>query len=215
MGRAADRTETGTGEDGGQRQPAAPMPHEGVGSLVQLARQAGAAHEVFRCLQQIAMMIGDLQEALKVLVRLGPVPDRQEVDDLDEQPRVAAALSAHGAYDLLQPRQEAVVTDPQQRHARDVADGRFHHDRTRPPTRETPIPLDQVGRDHTFLRCAPRHHRRHLRPLLQRQRPDLNGAEQPRPQRLLARRHGADARLVPYRFGRGPHTPALHQKQPH
>ena len=51
----------------GMRQTGEVLPHARLGPVT--------------CLQQLAVTIGDLEEALKVLVRLGPAPDRQEVDD--------------------------------------------------------------------------------------------------------------------------------------
>ncbi len=75
-------------------------------------------------------------------------PDRQEVDQLDEQPRLPVARVANDADQLLETRQKAIVTDAQQRAARHVADaGRLDHHGCRPTFGEAAVPIDHITGD--------------------------------------------------------------------
>ena len=58
------------------------------------------------------MPLIDLQEAREELGGVGATLDRQEVDDLDEQPGLAPARLAYRLDELLQAGNEAVVADP-------------------------------------------------------------------------------------------------------
>ncbi len=60
------------------------------------------------------------------------------------------------------PGKEALVPDPKQRPARNVADsGRLDHERAGLATRETLVPGEHLRCDHAVLGGAPRHHGRH------------------------------------------------------
>src|ERR1700742_946284 len=77
---------------------------------IQHLRQPGMLHRrqtvAYRIIAQshvsecAAMRIGDGEETLQEFVRVGSTPDRQEVDDLDEQPGLAGARLAHGLDEL-------------------------------------------------------------------------------------------------------------------
>ena len=128
-----------------------------------------------------AMSVGDLQVAAEERLARRPPADGQEVDDLDEQLRPSAAGSPHGVDERAQARDEAVVTDAQQRSARDVADaGRLDDDRAGLPLREALVPVEHVGGDEAVLGRAPRHHRRHPGAVGELQAAGSKRTEQPR-----------------------------------
>ncbi len=71
-----------------------------------------------------------------------PPADGEEVDDLDEESRAAAAGATDGLDEIAQTRNEPVVADAQQRPARDVADaGGLDDDRAGLPLRKALVPL--------------------------------------------------------------------------
>ena len=105
-----------------------------------------------------------------------------------------------------QARNEAIVADPHQRTARDVADaGRLDHDRAGAPLREARIPFDHGVGDEAVLGRPPRHHGRHPGALFQRDRADRDGREQPRGLGLGAGRNPAVFRLELDALRRTPH----------
>src|SRR5439155_1762781 len=75
-----------------------------------------------------AQRIGDREVAREVFLGLGPSADREEVDDLDEEARAAVALLPHRIDEPGEPREEAVVADPEEGAARDITDARRLHD---------------------------------------------------------------------------------------
>ena len=58
-----------------------------------------------------AMPIGDGKKALEELFRIGPAANGEEIDELDEQARAAAARAAHRFSQAVEARQEAVMAD--------------------------------------------------------------------------------------------------------
>jgi hypothetical protein len=148
----------------------------------------------------------DLQKPREELLRLGTAADRKEVDDLDEEPRVAFARPAHRLRELLQTGNEAIVSDAQQRSARDVAySGGLDDDRARPAPREALVPLEVVVGDEPVLRRAPRHHGRHPGSALEPERADLHRAEERGRLRLRARGPTARRGLPSDAFRWAPH----------
>ena len=77
--------------------------------------------------------------------------------------RVRPPLARRTVLDQLrQAGEEAVVADPEQRPAGNVADaGRLDHERPRLPAREALVPLEHLRRDEPVLGGAPGHHGRH------------------------------------------------------
>jgi len=128
-------------------------------------REQRVAHLRFRGIgepERAPVPVGDRQVPAEEFRRLGPAPDRQEVDHLDEELRFAVARLVHRVDDAPQPRHEAVVADAQQRPARHVADaGGLDDDRAGPASREARVPVDVVLGDEAVVGGAPRHHRRH------------------------------------------------------
>lgn len=58
-------------------------------------------------------MLGrDLEKAREEPPGIGATPDRQKVDQLDQQAGLAVARLAHDPTGLREPRHEPVVTDP-------------------------------------------------------------------------------------------------------
>ncbi len=153
---------------------------------------AGAQIGLWMVAQRRAVPVGDGQEFGDIAPGVGAAPDRQEIDELDEELGAAAALAPHRLDDAGEAGQEAVVADAQQRAARHVADARrLDHDRARLAACEAAVPFDdRVGGDAVLLR-PPRHHGRNPGPAFEGKRPHPNGREQPRPGSVLARRHGA------------------------
>ncbi len=131
--------------------------------------------------ERAAVGIGNGEEALQEFLRIGPPPDGEEVDDLDEQARLASARFADRIDDAAQTRKIAIVADTQQRTARNVADARgFDHDGAGPPARESLIPCHHLIGRKAVLRGAPRHHGRYPAALPKRDRADLHRRKQPR-----------------------------------
>ena len=95
----------------------------------------------------------------------------QEIDELDEEPRLAAACRAHRLGEPAQAGDIAIMADAQQRSAWNIADaGRFDDDRAGPAAGEALVPgHDFVGDDAVF-RSAPRHHGRHPASLFELER---------------------------------------------
>jgi len=142
--------------------------------------------------------IGNSQIASEVLFGLGPPPDGQEIDQLDEEPRATTAGPANRFDQFRQARNETIVSDTQQRTARHVANtGRLDDNRTRLPGGETRVPGEDLRCHQTVFRCSPRHHGRHPGPLDQLDRPDATGREEARAQSLVAGRPtGVEERVL-------------------
>src|SRR5688500_4150386 len=110
------------------------------------------------------MAITDLKKPLKVLRPFRPPLHRQKIDDLNEQPRLAAARFTHDVDQLSQSRYESIVADAQQRTARNVAHSRrLDHQHRRTSLSKARVPIEVLLRDKPVLGRAPRHHRRHPR----------------------------------------------------
>ena len=108
---------------------------------------------------RLAVAGRDRQEPPQKLVWVGPPTNPQEIDDLDQQPRLPLAGLAHHVDQLPQSGQEPIVADAQQRPAGDVADARrLHHDRARAPASEAGVPVEHARSDVALLGRAPRHH---------------------------------------------------------
>src|SRR5205823_433826 len=114
--------------------------------------------------QEPAVLVGDREEALEVLLLLGAPAYGEKVDDLDEQPRLTLALLAHALDETAKAGDEPVVPDPQERAARDLADPRRLDDEDAGTSlREAAVPVDHVLGDEPVLGRAPRHHGGHPR----------------------------------------------------
>src|SRR5262249_10184445 len=108
-----------------------------------------------------AQRIGDLEIAAEEAPGLGPAPDRQEVEELDEEARPAAAPLADRVDQGTEPRDESVVADPEQGTARDVADaGRLDDQDAGLALGEPRVPLEDLRRHEAIGGGAPGHHRR-------------------------------------------------------
>jgi hypothetical protein len=115
------------------------------------------------------MPLADLQKLPEVLAGLGAPTNTQEVDELNEQARLACARLSHDVDQFAQARQEAIVTNAQQRAAGYVANaGRLDDYHCRTAAREALIPCENVVADEAVFRGAPRDHRRHPGPRWQR-----------------------------------------------
>ena len=76
--------------------------------------------------EPVADFIGDDQEAVEELCRIGPPAYGKEVDHLDEKLRAPAACPVHRLDQFFQPRQKTIVADTKKRTGRHVANaGRF------------------------------------------------------------------------------------------
>ena len=156
------------------------------------------------------MMLSNIKKVIKISIALWASADAQEVDDLDEQPRVAAAGFAHGLGECAQARQKAVVTDSQQRPGGDVADaGGLDNDGPGAPFGEPPVPVKNVGRHDAVFRGAPGDHRRHPGAVIQQAlavAPQRERLEQARTLRFLAGRPAPGFGHILDAFGRTPHS---------
>src|SRR5438270_13882645 len=107
-------------------------------------------------------MVGNVEEALKIFPPVGTTLDRQEIDDLNEELRLTVTSFAHRVDELLQSREKSIMTDAQQRPARNVANaGRFEYQCCGPAFRKSPIPIQIVVGDESILRRGPRRRRRY------------------------------------------------------
>ena len=172
-------------------------------------KQTGA-HLRFACADRsegAPVSICHLQETLEEFRRLGSTPDSQKIDDLDEQPRLAAARAPHGVNEPPEPLDITVVADAQQRPARDVANaGRLHDDRAWPTAREPLVPGDDGIGGKAVIRRAPGHHRGNPGALRERQPTFLERREQARALGFLTRGNRAGLGGVANAFRRTPHN---------
>src|SRR5713101_5646945 len=72
--------------------------------------------------------VGDREISTEESLGLGAAPHRDEIEDLDEEPRPAPAPLADCLDQGLQPGNESVVADSEQGTARDVTDAGGLHD---------------------------------------------------------------------------------------
>ncbi len=120
------------------------------------------------------------REKLREVPRwIRPPPDRQEIDDLNKQPRLAAAGLAHDAHEVAQSRQKAIVSDPQQWATGYFPDAcRLDNNRARAAARETLIPVENVGGYDAVFTGTPRNHGGHPGALGEFDGADLDGGEE-------------------------------------
>src|SRR5437870_2835398 len=131
--------------------------------------------------QTVSVALGNFQKSLKVFCRVRPTFDCQKIDNLNEELRPTFAGFAHYVDELFQSRQKSIVTDAQQRPARNVANaGCFDYQSRRPSFGKPPIPIKIVLCDKSIFRRAPGNHRRNPRSTLERQWTDLNWLEEKR-----------------------------------
>ena len=91
--------------------------------------------------------VGDGQIAAEELLGLGASSHRDEVDDLDEESRPSLAALAHRVDEPAQARNEAIVTDPEQRSAGHVPDaGGLDHEDAGLALGEARIPVEHLRR---------------------------------------------------------------------
>src|SRR6185369_2348366 len=103
----------------------------------------------------------DCQKLREIPRRIGPAPDGQKIDDLNEEPRAFFARLAHHTDELAQPGQKAVVTDTQQWFAGHVLNtGGFDDEGAGPVVREALVLVEDLRGNDTVFACAPRHYRR-------------------------------------------------------
>ena len=157
-------------------------------------------------------IVGHDEEAVEELRRVRPAPDRQEIDALDEKAGLPFAGAPDGLHQFLQPRNVAVVPDPQQRTRRDIANaGGFDDQAAGLAAGELLVPVEHVVGDPAFLVRAPRHHGRHPGAARERQRADADRTEPQGTLGLFPGRPGARFRRILDPFRRFPHrvaTPA-------
>jgi hypothetical protein len=109
-------------------------------------------------------IVADLEIPREVGRRLRTPTHRDEVDDLDEEARVAFAPLPHGLDQAPESGDEAVAADAEEWAAGHVADaGGFDDQHAGLARGEAGIPLEHLGRDVTVLGRPPRDHRGHPR----------------------------------------------------
>ena len=168
-----------------------------------------------RRVEAVAVVVGDSQELGEKAVAAGPPPDRQEVDDLDQQPGPPAARPGNGLHQGLEARDEPVVADAQQRAARNVAyPRRLDHDRAGASPGETLVPAQHLGRDDPVPGRPPRHHRGNPGSALKPERADFDRLEQAGRGRLLTARPAAGVRRPLDALRRAPHASDLPALRP-
>src|SRR5262249_37669862 len=147
-----------------------------------------------------------LQKSREVFFFFRPPPHRQKIYNLNEQSRMPSARLPHDLNQLTQARNETVMSDAQQRPARNVAHARgLDHDRAGTPLGEAPVPVEDILRDKAFFGRPPRNHRRNPRPAFKRYAPDANRGKQQRRGGFFRRRPARVGKLVTYRIFRMPH----------
>src|SRR5262249_32527357 len=91
--------------------------------------------------------VGHLEVATEESLGLRTAPDRDEVEDLYEEPRPASAVLAHRVDERPKPGHEAIVANAQERPARDVADaGRLDDEHTGLPVGKPGVPVEDFRR---------------------------------------------------------------------
>ena len=162
------RAEHGLDEAARGSGQAAPASTSGAARTLASARRSSASA------RRRAEVVADLEIAREERRRLRPAPDREEVDDLDEEARPPLARAPARSRRAAEPGDEAVAADAQERTARHVADaGRLDDQHAGLALGEAAVPLEHLGRDVAVLGRPPGHHRRHPRA----RRPPRSGAE--------------------------------------
>src|SRR5690606_4718339 len=157
--------------------------------------------------RSVAVAVGDREVLREVLVWRRSAANGEEVDQLDEQPRLAAACPPDCLDQSLQAGDEPVVADPQKRPARDVVDaGRLDDERTWTALREALVPAKDLGRDKTVLGRPPWHHGRHPGAVRELYRADRDWREPQRCPHLGGRRLRTRVRQMPVALLRPPHV---------
>src|SRR5262249_47563311 len=129
--------------------------------------------------QGVAMAILDHEKTAEELVLLRTALDRQKVNDLDKEPRVAPAITPDDLDQRLKARNESLVSDAKQGSAWDIANpGGFDDDGPGAPLCKAAVPVQIVFGDKSILGGPPGNHGRDPGPALQGDRPDSNGSEQ-------------------------------------
>src|SRR5687767_8588282 len=127
--------------------------------------------------QRMSVSFTNLEKSLKILCAFGPSFDRQEINDLNEQQRLATTRLAHDLDQFSQTRYEAVVADTQQWTTWNVAHAsRLDDEHRRPPFGKPPVPIEILLRDNPVFSRPPRHHRRHPRTASRLELSDFDGA---------------------------------------
>ena len=100
---------------------------------------------------------------------------RKKVDDLDEEPGLAFTRDTDGLDELAQSGHKAIVSNPEERPAWDIADARrLDDDRTRLAARKPLVPIENFSGDKAFLGRAPGHHGGHPCPVTELDRSDTD-----------------------------------------
>ena len=160
--------------------------------------------------QLFAQGIVDAEVPREEHLALGAAPDAQEIDQLDQQQRLAAAGLPHGLDHAAQARHEAVMPDAQQRPAGDITDpGGLDHDRARAPLGEARVPLDHIVCDLALLGGAPGDHRRNPAALREAAAAQIERAEEARAGGFFRCGPGAGAGCVADSLGGFPHGACL------
>ncbi len=113
------------------------------------------------------MLIGHHEEPVKVLLRVWPSTDTQEVDKLNQQAGMASARLANRVNKTLQTWHITVVGDTQQRATRYISNTcRLDDDRAGLTLGKTAIPIDDILCHLTLFIGPPWDHRRDPSPLV-------------------------------------------------
>src|SRR6185437_11039198 len=135
----------------------------------------------------MTMLIVNRQKSLKVFLLLRTSLHGEKVDDLNKQSRVAATRLTNSLDQLAQTGDESIVPDAQQRTTRNITHARrLDDEHTRTSFSKSSIPIKVLLRDKAILCRAPRHHRRHPRPVARLDFSDSNRTEQSRTRRFLS-----------------------------
>src|ERR1700722_19789170 len=127
----------------------------------------------------VSMVVRDAEELREVPRRIRAAANGQEIDDLNEEPRLTAARLADHAHEVTQAGQKAVVADSKQWPARHVADARrLDNNRARTPAGETFAPVKNVGRYEPIVTRSPGDHGGHPGALDQFDRANFHRREQ-------------------------------------
>ena len=138
-----------------------PFVEDGGEGVVVLREEPGADGGVVVAAGGGAVGRGEHEVAAEEGVARGTAADAQEVEDLQEQPGLATRGAAHDVGERGQPRDEAIVADPEQRPrgtsripvaSTTIAPGA--------PARSGGTPGEDALADEAILGGAPRHHRR-------------------------------------------------------
>ena len=155
------------------------------------------------------MLRGYREEAREEALRIRAAAHGEKVDELNVQPRLAAARAPHRVDQRPKSRQEPGIADPEQGPARHVADaGGLDHESAGTPARETLVPGEHVRRDEAVLGRTPGHHRRHPGALSELVGAHANRLKQRRARGLRRGRPAARPGVVADALRRSPHRHA-------